>query len=466
MKFGITFTLMMIALSLSSQSFTEDIEVKHFISVKSNLIASDNLDLTTNLSIDQLKNTAFTITPRPIQLNGATPFISVSAAWYETNDKPGNTTLAIRFSTNGSAWDSWTDFKLYDHFEKGRFTETSTQMYIDKKYTYYQLQVNSNLLHEGLNIHAILINFYNPGYDLKACSNSVNRYDQRRVSTESCTCFKPNYVSRAKWNCLYVPTPTAKQAITHIILHHSGGPALSASWEATVLSLWNTSTITYGYTDIAYNWLIAPDGTIYEGRVYNGIESPGDHFCNADAQTIGICMLGSYDDQQITLKAKSALIQLLTWKSCLWELNPDEITHLASLGSLQRTIEGHRLGCQTACPGDSLQSLIPRLRSAVNTELKRTCFSTPIYDQKATLQMTCYPNPSTHRLYLNGYVPQNQLSYYQILSMDGRILKSKTLTVSGSFNEKVKGWDQFKPGVYFVLLIESNHTIRQKVIKL
>ena len=57
MKFGITFTLMMIALSLSSQSFTEDIEVKHFISVKSNLIASDNLDLTTNLSIDQLKNT-------------------------------------------------------------------------------------------------------------------------------------------------------------------------------------------------------------------------------------------------------------------------------------------------------------------------------------------------------------------------------------------------------------------------
>ncbi|MBK6480557.1 MAG: hypothetical protein IPF93_20480 [Saprospiraceae bacterium] len=74
MKFGITFTLMMIALSLSSQSFTEDIEVKHFISVKSNLIASDNLDLTTNLSIDQLKNTAFTITPRPIQLNGATPF--------------------------------------------------------------------------------------------------------------------------------------------------------------------------------------------------------------------------------------------------------------------------------------------------------------------------------------------------------------------------------------------------------
>ena len=202
MKFGITFTLMMIALSLSSQSFTEDIEVKHFISVKSNLIASDNLDLTTNLSIDQLKNTAFTITPRPIQLNGATPFIS--------------------------AWDSWTDFKLYDHFEKGRFTETSTQMYIDKKYTYYQLQVNSNLLHERLNIHAILINFYNPGYDLKACSNSVNRYDQRRVSTESCTCFKPNYVSRAKWNCLYVPTPTAKQAITHIILHHSGGPALSA----------------------------------------------------------------------------------------------------------------------------------------------------------------------------------------------------------------------------------------------
>ena len=80
--------------------------------------------------------------------------------------------------------------------------------------------------------------------------------------------------------------------------------------------------------------------------------------------------------------------------------------------------------------------------------------------------MTCYPNPSTHQLYLNGYVPQNQLSYYQILSMDGRILKSKTLTVSGSFNEKVKGWDQFKPGVYCVLLTESNHTIRQKVIKL
>src|SRR5205807_9923599 len=62
---------------------------------------------------------------------------------------------------------------------------------------------------------------------------------------------------------------------------------------------------TRGWCDIAYHWLIAPDGDVYEGRPLGVV---GAHCLNHNTTTVGYCLLtnGPITDQQ-----KTSLIQRL-----------------------------------------------------------------------------------------------------------------------------------------------------------
>ncbi len=463
------FLFFMIALCIANaQSFTEDIEVKQIVSRASNLTEYLNLDLTTNKPLDPRKTIEFTLLPQRIQLDTASPFISVSAGWYETNGKGGNTLLSIRFSVNTTAWEGWQDFKIYDHFEKGRFTETSGQIYIDKKNKYYQLKIKSNLNHAGENVHALLLNFYNPDKELQTCSNSLTTNHPRRANTAAnCLCFIPPYISRPDWNCLEKHTSQTSKDFTHIIIHHSGGPNISADWNATVLSIWNTSTITYGFKDIGFNWLIAPDGVIYEGRSFGGIESNGDHFCDADAQTIGICMLGTYQDQDITDKARNSLIQLLAWKSCQWNINSDEKTMLVSIGRPLDNIDGHLQGCTVDCPGEQLFKGIPALRIAVKNKLKPSCLSTGIRGIFDPFNIQVSPNPFSDHIAISGNLTTATMVQIQVTRVDGRLVYQTLKKLNtGRFEESLPDLSLPGSGVYLMNMRIGQEWIIRKLVKL
>ncbi len=182
----------------------------------------------------------------------------------------------------------------------------------------------------------------------------------------SCNCPIPAYLTKSEWctlpsNCAPVSAPFTTQ-VTHLVVHHSAGANTAPSWSAVVNSIWNYHVNTNGWADIGYNWLIAPDGTLFQGRGDNVI---GAHFCAQNSHTMGVCLLGTYTNVSITAEARQTLVQLLAWKSCNRNLDPDNINYHPGTQLILPVVCGHRDGCATECPGSKFYSELGQLRLSV-----------------------------------------------------------------------------------------------------
>jgi uncharacterized protein (TIGR03437 family) len=133
--------------------------------------------------------------------------------------------------------------------------------------------------------------------------------------------------------------------------------------------IWNFHVFERGWADIGYNYLIDPNGLIYEGRS-GGDNVIGAHFSGVNAGTMGVAMLGTYTDVTPTVKALNSLKKLLAWKSDQRGLDPEGASlHAASQLNL-KTISGHRDGPGvTECPGDAFYPLLPEIRTEVKSLL-------------------------------------------------------------------------------------------------
>jgi hypothetical protein len=99
------------------------------------------------------------------------------------------------------------------------------------------------------------------------------------------------------------------------------------------------------FQDIGYHFLIGREGRVYEGR---SLAVHGAHVKEHNAGTLGIALLGNYEELEPTAEQ----IQRLRWLiSTLMANHP--LTHLA----------GHRdfLPGKTVCPGKNLAALLPKL---------------------------------------------------------------------------------------------------------
>lgn len=182
--------------------------------------------------------------------------------------------------------------------------------------------------------------------------------------------------SRTDWGCpdgqvsRGVPSYTK---VTHVIVHHTAGSNDLTDWEAEVRNIWYLHTITNGWIDVGYNWLIDPNGVIYEGRA-GGDGALGAHFSCRNTNTAGVAILGTYTSGLPSEGALASLTRLVGELTGRWDLDPDAwALHAPSQLNLQ-TISGHRDGnagyptntCTwTECPGEAFYSYLPILRTAV-----------------------------------------------------------------------------------------------------
>jgi hypothetical protein len=159
---------------------------------------------------------------------------------------------------------------------------------------------------------------------------------------------------------------------THIIVHHSAGFNNSDDFKAVVAYYWDFHVNSNGWDDIAYNWLIDPNGVLYEGR---GSGVLGSHFSCMNTGTTGICMIGDFQATEPSPAAMNMLEDMIAWELCDKQLNaPDTTYHNASRLMLP-VISSHRDGnsspapnsCAsgTVCPGDRLYEKLPALRRDV-----------------------------------------------------------------------------------------------------
>ena len=207
----------------------------------------------------------------------------------------------------------------------------------------------------------------------------------RQWRTLADECGKPPVVPVGTWRVGLTPPRERPVATTvrFVIVHHAEGSNTTTDYVNVVRSIYVYHTQSNGWNDVGYNFLIAQDGTVFEGRdgqgVMDGDNVQGAHFCGTNGGTMGICLLGGYMTVQPPDAALAALSKLTAWK-----LNKENLTqplgsafHAAS-GKTLVTISTHRDGtCATDCPGDNLYAKIDQLRSSVGSQTCVTAGATP-----------------------------------------------------------------------------------------
>lgn len=185
-------------------------------------------------------------------------------------------------------------------------------------------------------------------------------------------------VPRAGWGCgpeCAPRTPPIFAPVTHLIVHHSAGVNQSTNWAAVVRSIWVLHVQSNGWNDIGYNFLVDPEGVIYEGRA-GGEGVIGAHFSAVNTGTMGVCLIGTYSNQPPSASSRESLRRLLSWQAGKWKLDPSGQTlHRASNLTLN-VISGHRDAAlspnssgATECPGNALYSYLPEFRRQVSLDI-------------------------------------------------------------------------------------------------
>ncbi len=193
----------------------------------------------------------------------------------------------------------------------------------------------------------------------------------------------PEYIDRTTWGATLGLSNTASRSVTnvtHLIVHHSAGNTTSSDFAAVVRGYWDFHVNGRGWADIGYNWLVDANGVIYQGRAYNldgNRNVIGAHFSGFNANTMGICVIGNYNNTMPTGDALFSLNEMLAWKSSELEIDPlGTAQHYSPGGNINR-ISGHRdSGIYTDCPGHQLYAFLPEVRQGVFDLLDE--FFTPV----------------------------------------------------------------------------------------
>lgn len=192
-----------------------------------------------------------------------------------------------------------------------------------------------------------------------------------------------NIASRAEWGCYdhvnggspssvyYCGNPFWSSEIldpTHIIVHHTATSNSETNWAAAVQSIWyhhshirdaDPDDGVSGWTDIGYNYLIDPNGVIYEGR-NGGHGVTGGHTIGHNRGTVGIALIGDYNSTTVTDSTRLSLEALIQAILDRENLNPYE-SAVTLGGTSNNRISGHRDWTATACPGNAAYSLLDSL---------------------------------------------------------------------------------------------------------
>jgi len=142
-------------------------------------------------------------------------------------------------------------------------------------------------------------------------------------------------VPRAGWGAAAARSRTSLRPsrVRLLVLHHTTGVYVGPQTVRTIQEFHQGPQ--RKWADIGYNFLVAPDGTIFEGR---GWSTVGAHARGRNSESVGVAFIGD----------GSRVVPLPAQRSIVWLAEEAD----RRFGRLQRV--GHRDVGSTACPGQAL----------------------------------------------------------------------------------------------------------------
>ncbi len=292
----------------------------------------------------------------------------------------GSPDVRVRVRDDQGAWQAWTTLEVVDELDgpdagtaEGR-AATRAQVGIDWVSEPYwvgeadavQIEVTGGDL-DQIDVHVI---------DSLGHSESLLQRAVRYLSGLTTTppaeaaIAGPRIVSRAAWGAdesIRRGTPNYA-APRFAVLHHTATSNSYSRAEAPgiVRAIYRWHVTGNGWSDIGYNLLVDRYGTIYEGRA-GGLERGvvGAHARNNNVASVGISIIGNFEQGRPPQVAVDAAAEALAWKYTVHNIDPRVDNRVRYGDRWVRRLVGHRDVGQTACPGRELVSKMPDMRAAI-----------------------------------------------------------------------------------------------------
>jgi hypothetical protein len=183
---------------------------------------------------------------------------------------------------------------------------------------------------------------------------------------------KPAVISREAW-CTYPECNYSSGLeyvpVTHLIVHHTVACQSEHDWPALLRAIWRYHTFNKGWGDIAYQYLVDLQGTLYEGHL-GGDDVVGTHASGANYGTMSISLMCDFSNVDPPAEMLDAVAELLSWKA---DQKGIDVYDAGPLPDFQYNnswglpyLMGHRdVSGSTACPGDQAHDKLPELRDEV-----------------------------------------------------------------------------------------------------
>ncbi|MEZ4773956.1 MAG: N-acetylmuramoyl-L-alanine amidase [Bacteroidia bacterium] len=402
-----------------------------------------------------------------IPILNAKPFLTLTPVAAIVNYDPALVDIAVRFSTDQISWGSWETVEKSQDLDPGDPRFIGNMVFVDSSYNYFQYRIIFNTTQASLpfaRVSNIRFDFFSPGSLLSVNPEGLTGLSLSGMNN-NCLCPLPVYASRSDWNCPDGASPSCSvvetTTVSHLIVHHSAGINTSDNWGAVVLAIWNLHVNTNGWCDIGYNWLIDPNGMIYEGRG-GGNNVKGAHFCGYNSGTMGVCMLGNFENAEPTAAALTSLTQLLAWKSCDANIGPNTSSYHLSSGKTLMTISGHQDGCSTLCPGNNLYNKLPLLRNNVNLTMEACEANTSLAGLNES-DFLIYPNPSYGSFSINWGMPLRTPAKIEIFDLLGEKVFMKEIPVITSGDQTDIHVSNLPAGIYSLRFDAGEKAVSRKI---
>ncbi len=293
--------------------------------------------------------------------------------------------VEIRTSPDGTTWSEWTPTgDNHDMWERedGPNTFWSHFIYAGENQRYYQVRATANSDEEGNRPVLVTIDVHTLDANFDPADAPPPPEPEESASGDLQAIGKPPVVSRTGWGNPQgqgTGVAPAYRGVTHMVVHHTVTPNAESNYAARVRAIWSYHTYTQGWGDVGYNFLVDPNGVIYEGRA-GGDNAVGFHD-TGNYGSMGVALLGSFDGVNPTSAAQSSLVELLAWKANQRGINPltssyyygcDISSFCYAPGAVVPNISGHRNitgASYTSCPGQNTFDLLPSIRNRVQDRL-------------------------------------------------------------------------------------------------
>lgn len=213
--------------------------------------------------------------------------------------------------------------------------------------------------------------------------------DSTALAAEQTDPSDPPVVTRAQWGAdesLKSTDGSCKRYFypaEQLFVHHTAGKGYAPPYDDDMRAIYAYHTQGNGWCDVGYNFVIAPDGTIFEarwarpyspwethtGENRSGLAVAGAHVAGYNAGSIGVSMMGDYTSATVSKAARASLIRMLAWEADRHDLDP-KATHAyvnpaSGAKDTLPVIAGHRDAGWTLCPGTTLYRDLKNIREEV-----------------------------------------------------------------------------------------------------